>query len=760
MKAIGIDIGTAFIAGAKFHKENISAKYVRDGFFTMPYVKQRETMLKQSKVPFIVKDRPNAPGKKDIYVIGNEAFDMAVLFGQTLRRPLAGGVISAKEQGTEFILKEIIRRVAEQGDQGDVAYYSVPANPVDQDFNVIYHTEMFKRFLTDLGYKAIPLNEAMAVAYSELADKDLTGLTMSCLTPGQRVITDTGFTKIEDIYEDQKILTKEGKWASCRPTSRPYKGSVYKIWSNGAGKVEVTEDHKIWVQRLGTWQWIKAKDLKIGDLTKQPWPEFNLTTKRKYIHADKKTTCSTIKQHVMHEFNNELFELLGYFLGDGHITKSTNEIGFTLCKHETHLAKRVLSLLKKTFNVTGRVVKHGSGGIRATCNCVWLATWLDKYCYDTTRKKVMPWSISELTDNNLRFILKGLIETDGYIDFKNKTLSFHSTSPHLAQFAYLAMLRLNMAPSYCWQLPRTGGTVDGRVIVGKLDTYTITSSGLDALVFMTWLRDPVVTCKKTVTHGSLIAKISSITVSEYEGEVFDVQVDGEDHSFCVPGIAIHNCGAGMINLAMSYKGLEIFSFSVCKAGDFIDEQVAKSRGISVTDACAEKEDPELDLLNPKNDIQEAIAIFYKATLDYVVGHISEALEEHRRKIKLKEALPFVVAGGTSMPKGFLQLLANALKEHPLPIQVGKVWKAKNPVMAVCKGCLRAAQAELSDDSYDGSEDISKGQNTKHSYPKAVKKEAPKKPRTPKDDRKDDEKAQVMHQGGGGFSEAIDLEMEV
>jgi len=397
MKAIGIDVGTAFIAGARYHKDNVQAKYVRDGFFTMPYAKQRELMLKQSGVPFIVKDRPNVPGKQDIYVIGNEAFDMAVLFSQTMRRPLASGVISAAEKDTEFILKEIIRRVAGQGEQGDIAYYSVPADPVDRDFNIIYHREMFKRFLTDLGYTAHPLNEAMAVGYSELADKDMTGL-------------------------------------SC--------------------------------------------------------------------------------------------------------------------------------------------------------------------------------------------------------------------------------------------------------------------------------------------------------------------------SF----------GAGMTNVAMCYRGLQIFSFSVARGGDWLDEQVAKSRGIAVSDATAEKESKELDLLNPQGDIQEAIAIFYKAMLEYAIGHIAEALEEHRRKIKLKDPLSFVVAGGTSMPKGFLQLLASALKENPLPIPVGKVWQAKNPVMSVCRGCLRAAQAEISDDAYDGVKDISNGQNKKHAYPKAPKEEAPK-PKTASEKKKDAKKAEIMSQGAGGFAEAIDLTLE-
>lgn len=401
MKAIGVDIGTAFIGSARYQKDNIAAKYVRDGFFVMPYLDQRKHMLQESKVPFIVKDRPNCPGKQDIYVIGNEAFDMAVLFGQELRRPLASGVISAKERDTEFILKEIIRRVAGQGDPGDIAYYSVPADPVDQDFNTIYHREMFKRFLTDLGYVATPINEAMAVAWGELEDKDLTGLAASF-------------------------------------------------------------------------------------------------------------------------------------------------------------------------------------------------------------------------------------------------------------------------------------------------------------------------------------------------------------------------GAGMINICMVYKGLEVFSFSVARSGDYIDKQVAQSRGIAVSDATAEKESPDLDLLDPKNDVQEAIVIFHKAMLEYSIGHIAQAMERHRRDIKVKEPLNFVVAGGTTMPKGFLRLLADALKEHPLPLPVGKVWQAKNPVLAVCRGCLKAASKMVQDPSYDGVKDVSNGNNQKHSYP-AAKKEEPPKEEKPKlspaaVQRDQQQKAAVVANAGGGFAEAIDLSL--
>lgn len=394
MKAIGLDIGTAFIASARYEKDNIRTIYVRDGFFKMDYVQQREMMLRQSKVPFLIKDRPNMPNKRDIYVIGNEAFDLAVLYGQDLKRPLKDGVISAKEPETEFILREIIKRVAGQGEPGDIAYYSIPADPLDREFNTIYHKEIFKKFLNEAGYIATPLLEGMALVYSDLEDKEFSGLAMSL-------------------------------------------------------------------------------------------------------------------------------------------------------------------------------------------------------------------------------------------------------------------------------------------------------------------------------------------------------------------------GAGALNLVLAYRGLDIFGFSLMKGGDFIDENVGRSRAIATSDAAAIKESTDFDLQKPKDDVEEAITIFYKAMLDYALKNISENIEKHKNKIKLKDPLTFVYGGGTSMPKGFHALLEQALKEYPLPISIGEVRQAKNPVGAVCLGCLKAAQADLQRQDYDGVKDISGGENTKHQYPMSPKEEpvVEKKPKREKDKASDREKGKILAQG---FTEAIDL----
>lgn len=331
-KAVGVDVGTAFIVSALYDEnQQISSTSIRDGFYKMEATKQKRNMLQSSNVSYItIGDQ--------LFVVGNEAFDMAVLFEEKLRRPLRNGVLSADEKEAEPVLMEILRQVAGQGSVNDIVYYSVPANPVDSNFDIIYHEAMFKSFFGKLGFdknKVYPLNETMAIVNSELADTMFTGLAISF-------------------------------------------------------------------------------------------------------------------------------------------------------------------------------------------------------------------------------------------------------------------------------------------------------------------------------------------------------------------------GAGMTNVAMAYRGLEIFSFSVARGGDWIDHEVATNRQISLADATATKEDEDFDLLNPTDSIQDAIRIFYTAHLDYVCKHIAQNLEAHKRKIKLRDKLKIVLSGGTSKPNGFIKLFEQQLVKTPWSIPVGEIVHASNPLDAVARGCLIAAQRDLLD----------------------------------------------------------------
>jgi len=332
ISAIGLDVGTAFIVSARYNdNQQIDTVSARDGFFKMEANKQKKNMLDSSNVKYVKIGN-------ELFVVGNEAFDMAVLFNQSLRRPLKAGVLSPEEKECEPVIMEILKAVVGQGSLDDIICYSVPANPVDGNFDIIYHEAKFLDFMKKLGFKEdniTPLNEAMAIVNSEMADTMFTGLAISF-------------------------------------------------------------------------------------------------------------------------------------------------------------------------------------------------------------------------------------------------------------------------------------------------------------------------------------------------------------------------GAGMTNVAMAYRGLEIFSFSVARGGDWIDSEVAHNRQIPSSDAVATKEDSDFDLLDPKDVVEDAISIFYKAHLQYVIGHIMENLDRHKRRIRLKEKLKVVVSGGTSKPKNFKKFFENEIARKPWVVPVGDVVNASNPLDAVARGCLIAAQRDLSE----------------------------------------------------------------
>jgi hypothetical protein len=163
------------------------------------------------------------------------------------------------------------------------------------------------------------------------------------------------------------------------------------------------------------------------------------------------------------------------------------------------------------------------------------------------------------------------------------------------------------------------------------------------------------------------------------------------------GICI-SCGAGMFNLILMDVGENLFSFSISQGGDFIDKRVSKQMGISETVAQAEKESEDLDLLNPKDKMHKAIAIYYDALIDYVV----EALESRFKTLsgipKFEAPIPVVIAGGTSLAKGFLEKISAAFASRPFPFQIKDIRRAEDPLRAVANGALIYAQMEMEGDN--------------------------------------------------------------
>jgi hypothetical protein len=170
--AVGLDIGTMNIVSARQVGDKIETKRIRDAFLDLD--PEAKKTLRLSKVDYIERDG-------NIIVIGDSALNMANLFKREVRRPLSRGVISAGELDAQQILSLLVQHVlTEPVEKGEHCYYSVPAAPIDDEGqDIIYHQEVFRKILTEQGYTAHPMNEAMAIIYSQCAADSFSGLSVS-----------------------------------------------------------------------------------------------------------------------------------------------------------------------------------------------------------------------------------------------------------------------------------------------------------------------------------------------------------------------------------------------------------------------------------------------------------------------------------------------------------------------------------------------------------------------------------------------------
>ena len=171
----GLDVGTANLASAIQDTDgNVTIKIQRNAFIDIDADDYTRNMLTRLNVQYVVvNDR--------MVVVGDPAFELANIFNRETRRPMKDGVISPDEQDAMPIEKMLLSNLlGEPNYPGEKCYYSVPAAPIDADFNVVYHQGVFGGLLKKRGYEPKPLVEGHAVVFAELAEDDFTGIGISC----------------------------------------------------------------------------------------------------------------------------------------------------------------------------------------------------------------------------------------------------------------------------------------------------------------------------------------------------------------------------------------------------------------------------------------------------------------------------------------------------------------------------------------------------------------------------------------------------
>ena len=165
------------------------------------------------------------------------------------------------------------------------------------------------------------------------------------------------------------------------------------------------------------------------------------------------------------------------------------------------------------------------------------------------------------------------------------------------------------------------------------------------------------------------------------------------------GIGI-SWGAGMVNVSYCLFGLPIYEFSLVGSGDWIDMESARVTGnLEKVDGrdrpkalvAKAKEKINLGGKLPDTNLEKAIYINYQILIENVAKGIADGFRQNEQKARADRPMPIVVAGGTSMPEGFLNMFKGVFANQKMPFEVGEVKRAEEPLYAIAEGCLIAAE---------------------------------------------------------------------
>lgn len=157
------------------------------------------------------------------------------------------------------------------------------------------------------------------------------------------------------------------------------------------------------------------------------------------------------------------------------------------------------------------------------------------------------------------------------------------------------------------------------------------------------------------------------------------------------GIGI-SFGAGLVNVALTYMALPVMNFSLERGGDFVDESSAQVTGDKPNRMRLFKESKFALTAENRDPASRAVHLFYLDLIDYAAEGVAAALNESNNVAQIDIPIPVVVAGGTSMPQGFLTLFERALRAKSMELEISEVRAAKDPLNAVAIGCLEYAKA--------------------------------------------------------------------
>lgn len=534
-------------------------------YYLAPTKKESKTW---AQVPDAIKrtfDKIGVPEAEQGMLSGVKAqYDSEVVYG-SLRKSLAkkGVVFLGMDEGLRQypeLVREYFSKIVPLGDNKLAALNSamwsggsfiyVPKNvevglPLQAYFRInAENAGQFERTL-------IIADEGSKVHYVE-----------GCFTAGAMIETTTGRKVIEEIDQNDKVLTHAGRFRKVNHLQkRKFTGDLYRIkyYGDSTETLELTEEHPIlrvkrqrWNERNKRWkrEWVKPGELNKGDYLVVP-VERKVKIQNHHEYEIKKWVgrkTGYINEVVKVPASKEFFRLVGYYLAEGSIS-SGSYLNFSFSEKERRYIEDVKRLMKNVFGIEKwHESKHKKNhGISVVFGSVKLCRIFEDFGKRNDLKAISNWMMSAETTVQAELI-KGWFRGDGnYYSRAHKsgykeTFRINTTSENLVRGGRKILARLGIAAF----INARDRSKDGRKMM-----YTLGVSG-----------DQIWRFGETVginTSGEMSGRhrasmfgidgqyvylpIKSIKKRQVKQiDVYNFGVEG-DESYVANGVAVHNCSA-------------------------------------------------------------------------------------------------------------------------------------------------------------------------------------------------------------------------
>jgi ribonucleoside-diphosphate reductase alpha subunit len=361
-----------------------------------------------------------------------------------------------------------------------------------------------------------------------------------CVHPETIIYTTNGPIEIQHCkYNETKIYNLTGNCETIENVlEHSYEGIIYNIETmHCIDNLKITPEHPIFVlknQQKGlnyniiknrldnnivSFEWVEAKELNLNDMFIYKIPEYN--------------------EDIKNITEDDCY-MYGIILGDG-CMQNEYQNGY-ISLHSIN-KKHILDFCIKYFE--NKCVQYKIDVNENTTRIRWNKNinMPFRYCdiYDIHKNKCMQNKWLNLPIEKSKYILKGLLDTDGC---NNKELVFDNTSKNLIESVRFICLKLGVLTSGYTRdrIGETHQTKNGNYITNQKISYCLRIPKTnDICKLMNLNYDENQFFKFFKYNNYLLSRIKTITQENYSGTLYDLQMKHE-HNYMIHNGIVHNGG--------------------------------------------------------------------------------------------------------------------------------------------------------------------------------------------------------------------------